>query len=147
MANGYKDTSASGTKVTIIAVPSLPAGLTITEFPADTNPVEIDEQEIASYKMGANGDLIVSGTPAPVTVKLAVIPGSDADLNLKFLYNTNRTAKNKLSVHDVITMIITHPDGSQDTYSNGAIISGSAGPTISGSGEFATRTYSFVFES
>ena len=72
MANGYKDTSASGTKVTIIAVPSLPAGLTITEFPADTNPVDTDEQEIASYKMGANGDLIVSGTPAPVTVNTFV---------------------------------------------------------------------------
>ena len=144
---GYKDTSASGTKITLIAIPSLPAGLTITEFPADGNPIEVESQQITEYKMGVNGDLIVSSSPKPTIVRLSVIPSSEADLNLKFLFNTNRMTKNKLSIHDEITLIVTRPDGSQDTYSNGAITEGTPGTGVNGSGEFPTKTYSFVFES
>ena len=61
------------------------------------------------------------------------------------MVNTNRGAKNKVSLDDDITMTIAYADGTMETYTGGKIVSGKIGKSISSDGKLRTGQYRFVF--
>ena len=138
--------TGTGTKITIIAIPTFPAGVTISQFPDDQDPVSFGNQDIAEVAMGVNGDMIVWDRPSVINITLSVIPGTEDDKNLGILFDMNRVAKNKVSAQDKITMTVTSPGSDPKTYTGGAIIGGPAGDTVNGNTRRQTKQYFFAFE-
>lgn len=141
-----QNVSAVGTKITIVAVPTYPYGITISSFADDTNPLDATELTVADFTMGLNGDLVLNRRPTPISVGVNVIANTDEDKALEMLLDSNRVAKNKVSVTDAITMTVQYPDGMTKVLTNGAIISGAVINSIASSGKFKTKHYTFVFE-
>lgn len=137
--------SALGTQVTVVAVPTFPQGFTITEFPGDNDPVSIEDVEVSNVEMGVNGDMVAWNKANPIPVELNVIPNSEADKNLQIIMSTNRAAKNKVSVADDITMVITYADGTRKTLTGGVIMQGAVANSITSDSRIKTKTYSFNF--
>ena len=140
------DVSGFGIQIRIIALPTLPTGITISQFADDADPFDIASQVISETAMTLNGDLVswTSATPIPVT--LNVIGGSDDDRILNILYSANRVGIGKIVTRDTITMIGTYPDGRAITLTNGRIIEGPAGNSIAANGRIKSRNYVFNFE-
>lgn len=141
-----KDVSGTGIEITVIAAPTFPAGIKITEFADDADPLDLPELQIAEWGMGVNGDLVVWRAPKPIELTLNVIPDGDDDKNLAILFDANRVAKNKTSYKDVITLVAKYPDGTTKMLSNGAIVSGIPMNSIASSGKTKSKPYKFVFE-
>ena len=140
-----QDIGGLGSKVTIIAVPTFPQGFTITEFASDSDPIVVDDVEVTNTEVGVNGDVVSWHRATTIPVEISVIPNSESDRNLQILVNSNRGAKNKVSLNDDITMSIAHADGTIETYTGGKIASGKIGKSISSDGKMRTGTYRFVF--
>lgn len=138
--------SASGIRIELIAVPTLPYGVTITEFTDDADPLSAAQLQLGDFTVGINGDLILNHKPAGIQVDINVIPDSDADRALESLLDANRVAKNKVSYQDVITMTVVYPSGITKVLNNGAIVAGTPLTGVSSQGRLKTKTYSFVFE-
>lgn len=141
-----QDISATGIKITIIAVPTFPQGFEISELADDADPLDFTDTQLADYNMGVNGDLVTWTKPAPLEVTLNAIPNTDGEKNLGILYDMNRAAKGKVSVRDLVTMIVSYPDGTRKIMSNGKIVSGAPANSVASSGRIKTKGYKFVFE-
>lgn len=141
-----QDVSGFGTVVNIIASNTFPAGITISQFAADTDPCDMASVDIADSTMGLNGDLIVWAKAVPMPMVLAVIPGSDDDVNLQILADANRVGANKSSAADVIQATVFYPDGSTTLLTNGRILASMFGKSIAGAGNLKTKVYGFKFE-
>lgn len=142
-----QDVSASGIKITVIAIPTYPFGITITSFSDDADPLDSPELNTAEFTMGLNGDLILNRHPTPIEVNLSVIPGTDEERALSNLLDANRVAKNKVSYQDHITLTVQYPDGLTKVLTNGAIVAGSVLTGVSSNGRLKTKAFKFVFES
>lgn len=140
------DVSGTGIELTVIAAPTFPTGIKISAFADDADPLDVPELQIAEWAMGVNGDLVIWRTPKPIEITLNVIPDSDEDKNLAILFDSNRVAKNKLSVKDIVTLVAKYPDGTTKMLSNGAIVSGMPMNGISSNGKTKSKPYKFVFE-
>ena len=141
-----KDISGTGLSVTVIASKTFPRGILCTEFPDDTDPMDLPEITITESGMGLNGDLVTYSSPQPIPYSLSLIPGSPEELSLAFLLEANRVAKGKKSANDVITIVINYPDGTRRTLAPGRITGGLPGAGVSSDGRIKTPTYNFVFE-
>lgn len=141
-----EDISALGTKIWITADKTFPAGFAITKFPADADGLSVTEMQIANGEMGVNGDFITYRTAQGQQLQVSAIPGSDEDKNLQILLNRNRASKGQTSVQDVITMVISLPNNITYTCSNGIIMSGEIGYSITSQGKVRTHNYNFMFE-
>lgn len=140
-----QDISGLNSKVTIIAVPTFPQGFTVTEFASDSDPVVIDDIEVTNTEVGVNGDVVSWHKATTIPVELSVIPNCESDKNLQILVDSNRSAKNKVSLNDDITMIISYADGTIKTFTGGVIIGGSVASSITTDGKIRTKTYRFSF--
>lgn len=140
------DVSATGLTVLVRASVTFPAGFIVSAFADDADPFDIPDIEIATAAMGLNGDLITFSSPVPITPTLNVIPGSPEDQNLSILYNANRAARGRRVARDIITMIVTYPDGSTTTLSQGKLTSGNPGKSIASAGRVKTKAYTFAFQ-
>lgn len=140
------DVSAMGLKVLIKAAPSFPVGIEVTHFADDGDSLNITDITTMESAMGVNGDLVVWRVATPCEVALNVIPGTDECKDLETLFNLNMTQKNRVSSKDVITMVITHPDGKQTVLSNGYITGGKPAQDYSSNGRANSREFRFVFE-
>jgi hypothetical protein len=76
----------------------------------------------------------------------SVIPGSEDDINLEILAEANRVGKDKKSAHDKITAVITYPDGSTKTLTNGVITNAPALDSVANAGRKKSKAYAFAFE-
>ncbi|MBO4556642.1 MAG: hypothetical protein J5706_07770 [Elusimicrobiales bacterium] len=141
-----EDITGSGLKVKIIAVPTFPAGIDITQFADDQDAINFGDQDIAETAMGLNGDLVVWGKPSAINITLSVIPDSEDDKNLGILYDMNRIAKNKVSARDMITMTVSYPGKDPKTYTNGKLIGGTPGNSVSSNARLQSKQYRFAFE-
>jgi len=141
-----EDITGSGLTVNIIATGTFPAGFDVTQFPDDTDPLDVPELQTAEVAMGLNGDLISWSTPKPVLVDIAVIPDSEDDLNLGILFEANRTGKGKRSVADKITFSRSFPGENPLIATNGKIIAGNPFSGVSSDGRKKTKIYRFAFE-
>ena len=140
------DISAMGIKATILAVPSYPVGITLTQFADDGDSLNIPDMTIMQSGMGVNGDMVVWRTAVPCEVDINLIPGTDECLAMENLFKLNMTQKNKVSSKDVLTMTINHPNGKIDILTNGYIIGGKPVQDYSSNGRAKTRTFRLVFE-
>ena len=78
---------------------------------------------------------------------MSVLPDTDEDRNLSILWNVNRIGKNKVAVQDVITIVVTYPNGDQKILSSGVMVSGPALNSGTAEGRLKTKEYEFSFES
>lgn len=138
--------SGFGTKVTLKASKTFPAGITLTQFADDADPLDGESVQITDKAMGLNGDLILWNKASPLNLSINVIPGSADDKNLQILVNANRVAKGKTSARDVIAIVGTYPDGTALNLMNGGVTDGHWMNSIASSGRFKSKTYKFTFE-
>lgn len=140
------DISGFGAKVLIIANNTFPQGLEITQFADDSDPFDVPAVQIADSAMGLNGDKVnwIVANPLPTTMN--VIPGSDDDKNLAILFEANRAGRNKSSAKDVITGVISYPDGQVVTFTGGNCQEFVVARGISSDSRLKTRPYTIVYE-
>ncbi len=143
-----QDISGFGIEATIIALPTFPAGFTVTEFADDADPFDLPAIQIAETAMTLNGDLINWSTAVPIPLTINVIPGSDDDLNLAALFEANRVGLGKFSTRDLITIVGTYPgpDARSITLINGRIVNGVPANSVTSSGRHKSKNYEFMFE-
>ena len=140
------DVSAMGLKVLIKAVPSFPVGIEITHFADDGDSLNISDIQTMESAVGVNGDLVVWRVATPCEISVNVIPGTDECKDLETLFNLNMTQKNRVASKDILTMVITHPDGKQTVLSNGYIVGGKPAQDYSSNGRANSREFRCVFE-
>jgi hypothetical protein len=138
--------SGYGLKIVITASTTFPAGMPVTQFADDTDPLDIPAITVAETGMGLNGDLAVWSRATPIDITIGVLPNGDDDRNLALLLESDRVAKGKRGARNVITLTAMYPDGRVKVLSNGAIISGSPMNSVASAGRYKSRTYSFRFE-
>lgn len=138
--------SGFGLKVRVTASVTFPLGFTVTAFADDADPFDFPDLTVADSGRGLNGDLLIWSRPSGIEPTLNIIPTSGDDANLGTLLEANRVGKGKTSAKDIITMVATYPNGQVLTLNKGAIIVGSAMPSVANSGRIKTRKYSFTFE-
>jgi len=143
MAN---DISGYGLRIQLVASVTFPAGITLTQFADDTDPLDMASLQIKDKAMGVNGDLIVWSKANPIPMTTGVIPGSDDDRNLAVLFEANRVGRGKSGSRDVITATIIYPDGSTVSLTDGAITDGMPARGVASAGRLKTNTYQFSFE-
>lgn len=141
-----QDVSGFGLIVRVVADVTFPAGISISQFADDADPLDMSAVQIADTAMGLNGDLVKWAKAAPLPAVLNVIPGSPDDINLQILADSNRVGQGKISAYDNITMAIIYPDGSVTTLAGGIITNSVFGKPVSQAGRLKTRSYSFVFQ-
>lgn len=142
-----QDVTGFGTVISIVASNTFPAGIVITQFADDTDPLDFASVQIGDTEMGVNGDLIAWAKAAKNPAVLNVIPGGTDDVNLGILSNANRASQGKVSAGDIITMTVIYPDKSVITLSNGKITDAQFGKSIASAGRLKTKSYAFAFES
>jgi hypothetical protein len=140
------DISGFGLQVQIVASNTFPAGITLTQFADDSDPLDVPSLQIADKAMGLNGDLIVWSKANPLAATINVIPDSDDDVNLNILFEANRVGRGKVSAQDVITMTIIYPDGSVKTLTQGKPTDFMPARSVASAGRQKTRPYVFAFE-
>ena len=140
------DISGFGVEARIVATTTFPTGFAVTEFADDADPIDIPSQQIADKAMSLNGDLVTWSTANHIPATFNVIPGSEDDLNMAVLLEANRVGQGKSSARDVVTAVITTPDGRTLTLTNGRITDGPVSNGIASSGRFKSKAYQFAFE-
>lgn len=140
------DISGFGARVQLVASNTFPAGIDLTQFADDADPFDAPSIAIAETAMGVNGDLVTWSKANPLKNTIAVVPGSDDDINLGILYEANRVGKGKRSARDVISITVVYPDGRTLSYTNGKMTDGMPGNSIASAGRLKSKTYGFAFE-
>lgn len=141
-----QDIGAFGLKVTLTASVTFPSGIVLTQFPDDTDPLDMASIQIADKASGLNGDLVTWSKATPVPLSLSVIPGTEDDINLSLLANANRVARGRTPARDVITATVSYPDGTSVRLIKGKITDAVVGRPVSSAGRMKTKVYQFVFE-
>lgn len=140
------DVSATGVSLRIIGSKTFPAGFSVTQFADDADPVDVPNSTVSAATMNVNGDLVASSAPAPVLLNINVLPNTDDDRNLAILLNANRAARGRRFVGDIITVVVSFPDGQTDMYTSGKILTGNVGRSVASAGRIKSKLYSFAFE-
>jgi hypothetical protein len=138
--------SSTGLSYRVIGSSTYPSGLTITEVADGTDPLDIPEVQIADSAMTANGTLVHWSAPKPIPIKVAVVPGSEDDVALQYLFDANRAAKGKRVARDEISIIGNYPDGATITLSGGHCVSYMPGRSATSAGRYKDSVYAFTFE-
>jgi hypothetical protein len=138
--------SGFGLVVNLLATKTFPAGIIITAFADDADPLDIPSLQIGDSAMGLNGDLIGWSKANPIKMTLDVIPASDDDINLSILLEANRPGKNKTPARDLITAVLAYPSGAIVTLTTGIITDGMPVNSVASAGRLKSKSYSFAFE-
>lgn len=140
------DISGYGLRVNVVASKTFPAGINVTQFADDADPLDIPSINIKGKAMGLNGDLITWTIATPTDVSIAVIPGSDDDRNLAIILANNRAGKSKTPVNDLINVTGAFANGDTISLMNGAITDGPPAPSVASAGRRKSNVYKFTFE-
>ena len=140
------DISAFGLRVNLTASETFPAGILITQFADDADPIDSPSIQIKDKAMGLNGDLVTWSKANPVPFTINVIPDSDDDINLSVLFEANRVGKGKQGARDVINMVVIFPNGNVTSYTAGTITDGQPSNSAQNSGRMKSKAYGFAFE-
>jgi hypothetical protein len=141
-----QDVGGFGLQVIIFASKTFPAGLPISEFADDADPLDSPSIQIADKAMGLNGHLIRWGKAIPKGLTLNVIPGGIDDINLDILFSANTVGAGKRPVGDVITATVLYPDGTVKNFLQGAATDYMPANSVSSSARMKTKPYVFAFE-
>lgn len=135
-----------GLKVVLVASSTFPAGINITQFADDADPLDSPAVDLSEPAMGLNGDLVAWGKAVPIPLTINVIPGSDDDKNLEILARINKVGAGKNAVADTINVTAVYPDGSKATFISGTITNAPLASSVASSGRLKSKAYSFAFE-
>ena len=141
-----QDISGQGLEINIRASNTFPSGFVINQFADDADPLDIADIQIAETAMGLNGDLISWNTANPIPMITNIIPGSDDDINLGILAESNRVGRGKVSAKDKITANIVYPDGRIITLTDGKITNAPTTDSVASAGRKKSKAYTFAFE-
>lgn len=141
------DITGYGLSVVLTASKTFPAGIAITQFADDADPLDIAAIKIADTVMGLNGDGIKWSKAVMNPMVLNVIPNSTDDVNLGILANSNRVGQGTNNSQDVITAVVSYPDGLVITLNGGFITDAPFGTGVSSAGRLKTKAYTFSFSS
>lgn len=141
-----QDISGFGLGIQIIATNTFPIGLSLSQFADDSDPLDLATIQIADDAMGLNGDLINWASPIAIPMAVGVIPGSDDDRDLAILFEANRTGRGKRGAKDIISGVVTYPDGSFISLIAGYTREYMPGKSVASSGRFKSKIYIFRFE-
>ena len=135
-----KDVSFAGSTVTI-------AGITVTDFMDDSNPVEFQDVDVSSVGVNCNGSMIRNAKPNVIMMSVTVIPGSQSDERLYGLWKKYRVQGNyNAQWEQGLTASVSIGSGrGSKSFSNGTMVSGPGGPSSNGEGKMQGRTYTFAF--
>ncbi|SFN98207.1 phage tail fiber protein [Xenorhabdus japonica] len=140
------DVSATGLSLVIQASTTFPAGIQITRFADDADPLDLPAVDIAQTGMDINGNLNYWSTPTPQTITINVLAGSEEDENLAILLEANIAKRGRRHAGDIITLVASYGDGSTTTARNGKITNGSRGNSAASAGRLKSKQYTFVFQ-
>lgn len=140
------DISGFGLVINLVASQTFPAGITLTQFADDADPVDSASIQISDKAMGLNGDLITWNKAIPVPCTLSVIPGSDDDNNLSILAENNRSGRGKIVTRDVVSISIVYPDGTTLFLTQGILTDSMFGKSVASAGRMKSKNYQFSFE-
>lgn len=141
-----QDVAGFGLQVRVIASKTYPSGFTITSFADDADPFDLPALQVNDAAMGLNGDMVVWSKANPISISLAVIPGSDDDKNMAVVFEANRAARGKRPAKDVITIVGIYPNGSTITLTPGVVFDGLPGNSVASAGRLKSKVYNFRFE-
>ncbi len=140
------DISGYGSSLQIVASNTFPVGFEVTQFADDSDPIDSPSLQISDNAMGLNGDKVTWTTANPIPITTNIIAGSDDDANLALLFEANRAGRGKESSKDVITMLVTYPDGQVVTLTGGSCGDFTPLKSVSSEGRLKSRPYIFSFE-
>lgn len=142
MAASFKmlDVSFAGATVTV-------AGIHITDFMDDANPVEFQDTEVSTVGVNCNGSMIRNAKPNAIMMSVTVIPGSASDFALYNLWRQYRVQGGWNGTWETpLNASVTTGNGRiTRNFTDGTMVSGPAGPSASGEGKMSGRTYTFAF--
>lgn len=138
--------SGFGLKIVITASTTFPAGIPVTQFADDVDPLDIPQLTIAETGSGLNGDMVGWSRAVPIDVNIGVVPNGEDDQNLAILFESNRVAKGKRGSRDLITLTAVYPDGRVKVFQRGMCIASQVANAVASAGRYKSRTYSFRFE-
>ena len=141
------DIGGFGTELTIYASVTFPNGLTITEFADDADPVDSPSIQIRDKAMNLNGRLITWGKATPVGLTINITPNTDDQVNLELLFDSNRVARGKRNVNDVIDATLIYPDGTAKNFEQGSPTDYIPVNSIASSSRMKSRPFVFAFQS
>ncbi|WP_193016127.1 phage tail fiber protein [Proteus sp. FME41] len=140
------DISATGLSLIIQASNTFPAGIPITTFSDEGDPLDLPPVDITATAVDINGNLVSWSAPTPQTVTINVLAGSEEDENLAILLDANTARRGRRHASDIITLVASYGDGSITTARNGRITNGSRGNSISNNARFKSKQYTFIFQ-
>lgn len=140
------DISATGLSLIIQASNTFPAGIPITTFSDDGDPLDLPAVDITQTAVDINGNLVSWSAPTPQTVTVNVLTGSEEDENLAILLDANTARRGRRHASDIITLVASYGDGSITTARNGRITNGSRGNSIASAGRLKSKQYTFIFQ-
>ncbi|MBI6542761.1 phage tail fiber protein [Proteus sp. DFP240708] len=140
------DISATGLSLIIQASNTFPAGIPITTFSDDADPLDLPAVDITQTAVDINGNLVSWSAPTPQTVTVNVLAGSEEDENLAILLDANTARRGRRHASDIITLVASYGDGSITTARNGRITNGSRGNSIASAGRLKSKQYTFIFQ-
>ena len=140
------DIAGFGVSVRLVASTTLPVGVTLTEFADDADPIDSPAVQITDQGMDVNGNMKNWSTANPVPLTMNLTPNTDEDRTLSALFQANRPSAGSNPANDVITVVISYPDGKRATFADGRIKSGMAAKSISSDGRQKSKPYEFAFQ-
>lgn len=140
------DVSATGFSLTLHATMTFPAGVQLTAFADDVDPMDLPVAEAAQVAMDVNGNLVSWSTPQPQQVVINVLPDTEEDYALGVLLEANMARRGRRPRGDLITLVATYGNGATTTARNGKIISGPRGNSVASAGRVKSKQYTFAFQ-
>lgn len=139
--------TAFGGTITLAASTTFPAGIVLSQWADDADPLDVGELEIAQTAYGVNGHMVSWARAAGIPVSVALVPNGNDDRNMALLTEANRVSYGKRSADDVLTLTVAYPDGRKKIFTEGKLVAGAVALGISTAGRLKTRTYRMMFQS
>jgi hypothetical protein len=138
--------SAFGISLQVIASATFPNGFPVTEFADDADAVDAPDHDVADTGEGPNGHMVIWNRAVPIEVGMNLIPTSPGDVNANILLEANRPGLGKTPARDIITLVMTYPNGQVVTLNPGGIITGTLLQPVLAAGRLRSHLYRFRFE-
>jgi hypothetical protein len=138
--------AGTGITVTLTSTTTFSIPAILTNFPDDSDPLDVGDVTIGDTAMGLNGNLMTWRMPPVYEVTLSVIPNTIDDTLLTHLANMNSAGRFKFSTEDNITLSAFYPaTGTLVTYTDGVIVGAPGGTSTDGSGRQKSKSFIFRF--
>jgi hypothetical protein len=138
--------SAFGLTLMVVASNTFPNGFPVTAFADDADAVDAPDHDVNDTGEGPNGNMVIWNRAVPIEVGFNLIPTSPEDVNANILLESNRAGLGKVPARDIITLVMTYPNGQVVSLTPGGIITGTLLQPVLAAGRLRSHLYRFRFE-